>query len=63
MKWLDSVTNTMDVNLSQLPQIVEDRGAGMIYSMVLQRVRHGLGTEQPHPHLFLYVYICSYFFV
>ena len=27
MKWLDSVTNSMDMNLSKLWEIVKDRGA------------------------------------
>ena len=27
MKWLDSITNSMDMNLSKLQEIVEDRGA------------------------------------
>ena len=26
MRWLDSTTNTMDMNLSKLQEIVEDRG-------------------------------------
>ena len=30
MRWLDSITNSMDVNLSKLQQIVEDRGAGVL---------------------------------
>ena len=27
MRWLDSITNLMDVNLSKLQEVVEDRGA------------------------------------
>ena len=28
MRWLDSITDSMDMNLSKLQEIVEDRGAG-----------------------------------
>ena len=27
MKWLDNITNSMDMDLSKLQEIVEDRGA------------------------------------
>ena len=27
MRWLDSISDTMDMNLSKLQEIVEDRGA------------------------------------
>ena len=28
IRWLDSITNSMDMNLSKLQETVEDRGAG-----------------------------------
>ena len=27
MRWLDSITDLMDMNLSKFPEIIEDRGA------------------------------------
>ena len=45
MRWLDSITDSMDMNLSKLQEIVEDRGAGVLQSMGLQRVGLDLATE------------------
>ena len=36
----------MDVSLSKLPGLVEDRGAWVLQSMGLQRVGRDLATEQ-----------------
>ena len=44
MRWLDSITNLVDMNLSKLRETVEDAGAWQ--SMGSQRVAHDLATEQ-----------------
>ena len=46
MRWLDSITNLIDMNLSKLKEIVKDGETGVLQSMGLQRVRHDLVTEQ-----------------
>ena len=43
--WLDSITDSMDMNLSKLQEIVNDRGT-RVPSMGSQRVGHDLATEQ-----------------
>ena len=39
-KWLDSITDSMDMNLSKVQEVVKDRKPGVLQSMGLQRVRH-----------------------
>ena len=46
VRWLDSITDSVNMNLSRLWEIVEDRGAGMLQSMGSQGIRHNLATAQ-----------------
>ena len=46
MRWLDGITNSMDMRLNKLQEIVKDREPGVLQSTGSRRVGHDLATEQ-----------------
>ena len=51
MRWLDSITDSMNMNLSKLQETEKDKESGVLQSVGLQRAGHNLVTEQQQ-HLF-----------
>ena len=45
MRWLDGITDSMDMNLSKLQEMWRTEKPGVLYSIGLQRVGHNWATE------------------
>ena len=46
MKWFDGINESMDMSLSELLEMVKDRGTWHVAVYGVTRVRHVLATEQ-----------------
>ena len=49
MRWLEGITDAMDLNLSKFPKIGEDRGAGQVQFMESRSQTQQLGSNSPWP--------------
>ena len=48
MRWLDGITDAMNMNLGKLREMVRDGRPGVLQSMGLQRAGHDSVTKQLH---------------
>ena len=53
MRWLDTINDSMEMNLSKLQKMMKEKEPGVLQSMVSPIVRYNLATEQQQPFYIL----------
>ena len=53
MRWLDRITHSMDMNLSKLQEVVEDRGAWCVAVHEVRKNGTELNEQQPETSIML----------
>ena len=59
MRWLNSITNSMDMNLSKFQEIIQDRGA---WCTTVHRITKSLSDLATEQQMLEFIHVSTYLF-